>query len=639
MSRRQRSSNSTASRRSAPAATVEAPLPPTRRQQVFVAIALLAGLIFCLLAGNDMPLVRWIVVLAAVAISLVPRVTGVLLLSLDRLRHPSKRMMEWTGVMVGVVATAYLIFTAFLQERPLAPRMIDENSYALSAQMLAHGRLWMPQHPLADFFDSFFVVVRPQYSSIYFPGTGLAFAPSVWLNSGTWILPVVFAGLCVGLLYRIVTDLTRDGVAGLLAAVWMLAMMPFRAVSVMMMSQIVMLTLGLLLVWAWLRWRENKHWKWAIAIGAFAGWAAITRPVDAIAYALPVGVAMIAGLRGGSWRQWVKNGAAIVLAAAPFLSLQVAHNIAITGDAFHTPYAAYLEREQPGAQYGVRRYDPAWQPASSSLQMRDYYNWCRPFLEHHQPDNFLKPWFFSTQLTPRSIQPPHLLTAAENSMPSQLLLLLIPAGLVAAFADRRRLVLAATLVAFLLLYTLNPFFLPHYLVVVTPAVILLAILGGSEIARAAGNRFGATVRVGLAIAVLMISVTALWEVKWLLAGERPGSDGFRESAPISAVEAKMNAKLELPAVVLFGKPPDPWSEMVYNIDAPWPDDSPIIRAHDLGERNVEIIDYYAQHQPDRKFYRFIWNDKGDGSMQRIGPGMNAADLSRLLHSGALQSRQ
>src|SRR5205823_198629 len=59
-----------------------------------------------------------------------------------------------------------------------------------------------------------------------------------------------------------------------------------------------------------------------------------------------------------------------------------------------------------------------------------------------------------------------------------------------------------------------------------------------------------------------------------------------------------------PAVVLFRFHPgdNPVEDPVYNDDVIWPDDAPIIRAHDLGPRNIEIARYYATHQPWRKFY-------------------------------------
>ena len=57
-----------------------------------------------------------------------------------------------------------------------------------------------------------------------------------------------------------------------------------------------------------------------------------------------------------------------------------------------------------------------------------------------------------------------------------------------------------------------------------------------------------------------------------------------------------------PAVVLFRYAPgkdNPHIEPVYNTDVAWPDDAPVIRAHDLGpRRNIEIFRYY----PERAFY-------------------------------------
>jgi len=56
-------------------------------------------------------------------------------------------------------------------------------------------------------------------------------------------------------------------------------------------------------------------------------------------------------------------------------------------------------------------------------------------------------------------------------------------------------------------------------------------------------------------------------------------------------------------------------EPVYNFDAPAIDDNPIVRAHDLGARNIEIARYYAEHQPERKFYLF---DRKTGDVTPLG---------------------
>jgi hypothetical protein len=45
-------------------------------------------------------------------------------------------------------------------------------------------------------------------------------------------------------------------------------------------------------------------------------------------------------------------------------------------------------------------------------------------------------------------------------------------------------------------------------------------------------------------------------------------------------------------------------EQTYNVDAAWFDDEPIIRAHDLGDRDTELLNYYAARQPARTVYLF-----------------------------------
>src|SRR5205814_8613414 len=61
-----------------------------------------------------------------------------------------------------------------------------------------------------------------------------------------------------------------------------------------------------------------------------------------------------------------------------------------------------------------------------------------------------------------------------------------------------------------------------------------------------------------------------------------------------------------PAIVLYHFSPQdvPDDEPVYNDDVAWPDDAPIIRAHDLSPaQNLKLFQYYAQRQPQRQVYR------------------------------------
>src|SRR5438876_5932282 len=172
------------------------------------------------LSQPGLGLVRWLVVAGAVGLSLLAPARRRVNFLLERVRNPSPRAAERAALAITLLSAGYFLSTALLQDRDLFPKTHDEGSYAIQMQMLARGRLWMPQHPLADFFDSFYVLVKPVYASQYFPGTALMYVPGVWLGWPTWVLPLLASGAIVGLVYRIITDMV-DGADGALAAVLM----------------------------------------------------------------------------------------------------------------------------------------------------------------------------------------------------------------------------------------------------------------------------------------------------------------------------------------------------------------------------------------------------------------------------------
>ncbi len=69
-------------------------------------------------------------------------------------------------------------------------------------------------------------------------------------------------------------------------------------------------------------------------------------------------------------------------------------------------------------------------------------------------------------------------------------------------------------------------------------------------------------------------------------------------------------------------------EPVYNAGVAWPDDAPVIVAHDLGPRNIELLAYYERTNPGRNYYLF---DRA--TLQLQGPG-TASDLARAISAAA-----
>jgi len=256
---------------------------------------------------------------------------------LEALRNPSLSSRRWIAAGLGFGSMFYLLLTAWRQGRHLIPQFHDEFAYLIQIQMVARGRLWMPALPLPEFFDNFYLLVDRLYAAIYFPGTALLYTPLVWTHLPVWLGPIFISGASVWLLYRIVTELL-DGQGGVLAILLLLGISRFRMLSTMILSQLPVMFLGLLMVWGWLCWRNGYRRKWLLLIGVAAGWAAITRPADAVAFAIPVGVGILLDLYHRPWREVLAGGAMIIGGAAPFLCLLLGFNRVITGNFFHTPH-------------------------------------------------------------------------------------------------------------------------------------------------------------------------------------------------------------------------------------------------------------------------------------------------------------
>jgi len=69
----------------------------------------------------------------------------------------SRKRPGATAFGVGLAGTAVLVAVAFAQQRVLIPQWHDEMSYAIQAQTIAGGRLWLPAHPLGEAVSSFYV--------------------------------------------------------------------------------------------------------------------------------------------------------------------------------------------------------------------------------------------------------------------------------------------------------------------------------------------------------------------------------------------------------------------------------------------------------------------------------------------------
>jgi hypothetical protein len=116
------------------------------------------------------------------------------------------RFANRTALCMIVLALApVLLRLALLPTHPVpTPDLYDEFGHLLTADTLRHFRLANPPHPMSRFFETFFVLQSPTYSSIYPVGNGLTLALGwnvlglPW--AGVLLCNAVFCALCYWML-------------------------------------------------------------------------------------------------------------------------------------------------------------------------------------------------------------------------------------------------------------------------------------------------------------------------------------------------------------------------------------------------------------------------------------------------------
>lgn len=553
----------------------------------------------------------------------IPAVSQRIARVLDAIRTPAPGTRRIATVLIAIAAAGYFYGTAVEFDRLLMPVWHDSYMHMVQARLLTHGKFWAAQHPLADHLETFFVFVKPVYAAIHFPGTSMLYAPLLAMGVPPAVFSALMAGAIVALTYRIVAELI-DGVAAALVVPLMLGMGPLRQASVMLLSHHTLVVPALLAVWAFLHWRRapGGATAWAGALGAFVGFAGITRPVEALVYAIALGLGIFWTLRGQPWRRWLVTAGMIVACAAPFLVLQGVIDYHVTGKVLLTPYDQYVRLFHPRTSFtGFEEVNtgPITLPTNLPQKVDYYVAFIVPYVRDFERFGaWAMLWHERVPLTIAGLTPHPLVVA-----------LWVPALLGLRSVGRRVLVLTIPLL--LVFYLPNLFFLNHYAVAVAPAGALLAVLGMHVVGRTfpRGEGVGGRQSAEVLIAPLLLAagVAGLPQVNRNIL-ELPitwAKDGVYANT-------RMAQDVQQPAAVLFryrapDQPFDPaidvyHDEPVYTFDVERPEDSPVARFQDLGaERNRALYKFFADREPNRHFYLF------DRHYDRMIPLGTARELS------------
>jgi hypothetical protein len=237
----------------------------------------------------------------------------------------------WCMLLLAILPVALRL--ALLPHHPVpTPDIYDEFSHLLVADTLRHFRLANPQHPLHQFFETFFVLQQPTYSSIYPLGQGLAMALGSMIFGIPWagvlLSTAAFCALCYWMLRGWTTSLWAL-LGGLLAVV------EFGPLSQWMNSYwggAFSATAGCLVFGALPRLRESARTQDAALLGLGLALQLLTRPYEFI-FLLASALLFLVP----SFRRPAKLAPAF-LVLLPAIALSLLQNKQVTGNWTTLPY-------------------------------------------------------------------------------------------------------------------------------------------------------------------------------------------------------------------------------------------------------------------------------------------------------------
>ncbi|MFL6351409.1 MAG: hypothetical protein ACJ74Z_06125 [Bryobacteraceae bacterium] len=253
-----------------------------------------------------------------------------------------KSIAQRTTLCFLIVAALPIAFRlALFPHHPIpSPAIYDEFGHLLVADTIRHFRLANPAHPLHQFFETFFVLQEPTYSSIYPLGQGLVLGLGSMLFGLPWAGVLLSVGILCALCYWMLLGWTTRAwalVGALLAAI------EFGPLNEWMNSYsegAVSAIAGCLAFGALPRLREHARIRDAFLLGAGLGAQLLTRPYESILLVLSVAAffLLLVFREQSAWRRLVRVAPAIVAAALPAVGLTLLQNRQVTGSWITLPY-------------------------------------------------------------------------------------------------------------------------------------------------------------------------------------------------------------------------------------------------------------------------------------------------------------
>jgi hypothetical protein len=241
---------------------------------------------------------------------------------------------------------------ALLPNHPIPfPDLYDEFGHLFVADTLRHFRLANPPHPFSRFFETFFVLQQPTYSSIYPIGQGLALAIG-WAIFGTpWAGVLLTIAAFCSLCYWMLRGWTTPGWAFLGGILAVFQFGPLNQWMNTYWGGAFSAAAGCLVFGALPRLRSGYRTSAAVALGLGFALHLLSRPYESIFLLLSVLLFCLP-----QWRLFFKPALIATLIVLPAVGITLLQNERVTGSWLTLPYSL------SEYQYGV--------PASLTFQPR-----------------------------------------------------------------------------------------------------------------------------------------------------------------------------------------------------------------------------------------------------------------------------
>jgi hypothetical protein len=241
---------------------------------------------------------------------------------------------RWAPVVVGALTAAivWIVWGGLAR----AAVIHDEAAYVLQAELFARGS-WAGRAPvLPEFFEQLYVLVTPVLASKYPPGHSLMLAPGALV--GLPGLPVVLLNGITGALMFVLARRVAGAQVALLTWLAWVTCFPAIYFRASYLSEVTSSAAWLAAWWCLLRWRDGRRRRWLLGVAGSVGLIAVTRPLTAVALAIPITIVVLRGTWARrSWRDaWLAVG--VGAACVALISLWSART---TGSALLTPLELY----------------------------------------------------------------------------------------------------------------------------------------------------------------------------------------------------------------------------------------------------------------------------------------------------------